>query len=37
MGSIPPLVVGGGIHRDPNAIAAQRAIFFKHMPEDAGW
>ena len=33
--------VGGqaGVHRDPNAIAAQRAprFFFKHMPEDAGW
>ena len=32
--------VGGqrGVHRDPNAIASQRgAIFFKNMPEDAGW
>ena len=33
--------VGGqrGVHRDPNAIAAQCAarFFFKHMPEDAGW
>ena len=31
--------VGGqrGVHRDPNAIAAQRAIFFKCMSEDAGW
>ena len=33
--------VGGqrGVHRDPKAIAAQRAarFFFKHMPEDAGW
>ena len=33
--------VGGqrGVHRDPNAIAAQRAarfFFFKHMPEDQG-
>ena len=36
--------VGGqrGVHRDPNAIAAQQAArflknFFKHMLEDAGW
>ena len=28
-----------GVHRGPNAIAAQRVarFFFKHMPEDAGW
>ena len=37
-------LVGGqrGVHRDPNAIAAQRAarfFFFQlnHRPEDAGW
>ena len=31
--------VGGqrGVHRDPNGIAVQRAIFFKYMSEDAGW
>ena len=29
----------GGVHRDPNAIAAQRLarFFFKHMPKDAGY
>ena len=33
----------GRVHRDPNAIAAQRAacffffFFFKHMSKDAGW
>ena len=34
-----PVVVNGGVHRDPNAIATQHVarFFFKHMPEDAEW
>ena len=38
LSSVVPLVVNGGtIYRDPNAIAAQRAVLFFHMPEDVGW